>query len=362
MQELDAFILMPDTFDSDSAREDLLLSGKRALLLTLNSKGISFSRTSSDPSLFIKPLHFFWFKSQKLNYLFYPVLFILQQLQIFFLFLSIRLRFRIKTMVINYTYAAWIGAAMRKLGLVKKMIYSSGDWLAGDKTKKGIWSYMGSEVIFPFFDYWSCRWSDITLNCTQAIGEARFLHWGRKISKKEITYQPKLRIKNPNADLNKLRKNIAFLGNVREDSGLEIALQAIGSMRREVDVVFKILGTNVANNNFLNNMIHKYNADKYIALFGFVERSKFGEVLDDCFCGINLILSQDSYTSKTLPSKIFDYLQFLMPVIVTKNVGPVVEIIKMHKLGLVIEPTEEQFLEAADEKSMGISEISHATE
>ena len=38
-----------------------------------------------------------------------------------------------------------------------------------------------------------------------------------------------------------------------------------------------------------------------------------------------------------------------MPVIVTKNVGPVVEIIKMHKLGLVIEPTKEHFLEAANE-------------
>ena len=62
----------------------------------------------------------------------------------------------------------------------------------------------------------------------------------------------------------------------------------------------------------------------------------------DCFCGVNLITSRTSYSSMTVPAKICDYLQYLLPPLVTPNLGYYAHIISENQLGLVVEPLKDE--------------------
>ena len=59
-----------------------------------------------------------------------------------------------------------------------------------------------------------------------------------------------------------------------------------------------------------------------------------------------IITTTNNYSAYTIPGKIIHYLQYLLPVIVTKGSGPIVSSIKKNEMGLVIEPLEEEFIKA----------------
>ena len=56
----------------------------------------------------------------------------------------------------------------------------------------------------------------------------------------------------------------------------------------------------------------------------------------DCFCGINLITSTESYSSFAVPGKFIHYLQMQIPILASKNNG-FVDVLEKNKLGIVIE-------------------------
>lgn len=100
-------------------------------------------------------------------------------------------------------------------------------------------------------------------------------------------------------------------------------------------------------------MLAKSNGvEERVDFLGFIEREQFKEVLADCFCGINVLTSAYSYSIKAMPSKIFDYLQYSLPVIVSKNLGPLVKVIEKHKLGIVINPNRDEFIKAVEKLSL----------
>jgi hypothetical protein len=134
--------------------------------------------------------------------------------------------------------------------------------------------------------------ADKVLNYT-----AKQLYARRLYSKKELLYLPRLKLKSiPKSP----RYVPVFIGEVRTDSGLELI--------PEVRIVhYKI-------------------------------REELPDLLNDALCGVNLVTQPNSCTRYTISSKIIDYLQHGLPVIVTHNVGEIVQDIKAYKLGFVINP------------------------
>jgi len=60
--------------------------------------------------------------------------------------------------------------------------------------------------------------------------------------------------------------------------------------------------------------------------------------MKDCFCGINLTTSSQSYSSYAVPGKFIQYLQMKIPILASQNNG-IVDVIKENNLGVIIEPS-----------------------
>jgi hypothetical protein len=215
---------------------------------------------------------------------------------VFFLLLYYCLRYRPRVLIVENTYdMAFIGI-VRRLGLVKHLVYLCGDWLLNP--------------FFPFLDFLACKYSDIVWDSSERIKEARFCCWNRSICKKEFIYKLGLEKKQVNPGF---KNKVLFMGEARKDSGIDVALA---------------------------NKLYK------VKVLPFTKREDFKKEFSDCFCGINLITSKRNYSGWSFPSKILEYLQHRLPVIITEGCGDAPEIIRKNKLGLVIKPTVYEFEEA----------------
>lgn len=345
---IDVLAYKVETFDNDVIREDLLASSRRLLYLVFNKDGIYADYAPAGVNLRSLRISFTKLNNPRLGYLFYPVFFFIDHLRIFIYFLKIICRFEVKTVVVENTYVAFLVGLLRRMRFFKKMLYFPGDWLAGQKGKQGLWSYLGNNVVFPFFDYWACRFSDMTVNHTRTMMQERRDFWGKGVSRKEVVFQPRLIIK---VDIQPVQMNrkIIFLGKVRPDSGLDIALQALKAIREKLDVTMKIIYANSSAQDYLKKIIEAQRLGNVVEMVSFVDRHQFAKELSEGFCGINLLTFQDSYSSKTLPAKIFDYLQYLLPIIATSNIGSLSNVIKVRQLGIIIEPDTQSFTMAVEE-------------
>jgi glycosyltransferase involved in cell wall biosynthesis len=335
-----------ESFDSECFKEDLVNYAPNSILLLFNANGVWVAYKPEN--LEIKGLRvlFLRCKNGQLSRVLLPFEFFVNNLKILMMFFSFCLKYRVNIILIENTVVAGMMGILRRLNIVKKMIYVPGDWLC-DKNKKGL-SYMGANILFPLFDYLSCRFSDSTLNCTDAIIEARHDYWRKKtISRSEKLYKSRLTVKGK--FLQSSGNKVVFLGNVRDDSGLDLAIKGLGILRQNLDIGLKIIGEYNERHVFLRNLAREYGLKDKIEFMGFLKREAFGGALSDCFCGINLISSEGSYTSKTLPAKVMDFIQYVLPVVVTENTGYVAEIIKKHRIGIVIRPDERQFAQALRE-------------
>ncbi len=345
-KEIDVLTYKVDSFDTDCFQEDIMSFSSRSIIFLFNNNKIWMAYKPEDIVLKKEKMVFFKLRQLKINYYIYPLIFFIDHFNIAVFFLRILIGYRVKTIVVENTYAAVIFGLFRKMGLCKKMVYLPGDWLQGCNAKGGIWNKLGSNVVFPLFDYLACKFSDVTLNCTEFIQQSRRKFWGRVITNKESVFQSRFKIKAEPVEHDEDSKKILFMGTIRRDSGIELLIESLKDIRKEFDVSLKIFGTINPQYEYLRELAKEYNVDTYIEFMGFIERENFKKVMSDCFCGVNLLTSTNSYTTKTLPSKLFDYLQYLLPVIVTENMGPMCDVISEHKLGVVVKPREDNLVKA----------------
>ena len=334
-----------DSFDNDVLKNDVLKAYPDSIILVFNRKGIF---TDFSPPKFGLKRPFLGFLGPRIHFLrpfLSPMALFIDHVRIFSFLLWLSILYRPRVFIIENTFVAALAGILRRIGLAGYMIYIPGDWLAGGQVRKGFSSRLFSNVAFPLFDYLACRLADLTLNCTQAISEARRKFWGRKIAPESL-FQNRLEIKAKSWENNKLRQNIAFLGSIRPESGLEIALKALQMIRKEIDAKLKFIGVDETAFNNLKRQAAEWGVDGFLTREGFVERQQLAEVLKDCFCGINLITIPATYTSRTLPAKVIDYLQYLLPVIATSHIGEIAQVIRDKGIGLIIEPEPDSFINA----------------
>lgn len=346
MNKLDILVFKQYSSDTDSFIEDIIDYNSNSIILIFDFDKIMVRYKPSNINFKKNTISFFKTKSYKVNYYISPFLFLITMVQFLKLFLFICCKYRPKVFWIENAFAAVIVGLLRKCHLCGKSIYLPGDWVVNPKNKKKFFSYIANNLVFPIADYAACKLNDVVLNHTEKIAEARYKFWGKKIAKKEKLYLYQPRIKISNISLNKMNKNICFIGQMRKESGLNLAIKALSKIRQHQDISLIIIGPKTQYYEYFRRLSKQYHVEPYVKFLGFVETDRFINILSDCFCGINILTVKDTYSFYTIPGKIMHYIQYLTPVITTEGVGYFSSVVKDNELGLVIESSETEFINA----------------
>ncbi|MDP2943887.1 MAG: glycosyltransferase [Candidatus Omnitrophota bacterium] len=348
MDKIAILVFRIDSADAGDFQEELCAYSKNSLLLLFDSRRIIVKYHKEGIRFKKNTFRFYRGKNKKLNYLFAPFLLLLDNFLMIKIFSSIFLKYRPRICWMENLYVAVFIVFLKKLNLFKtRLIYLPNDWLVNPSYKR-IWSYFGNNFIYPFLDYVACRFSDEVIYCDQKLAQARYNFWARKLAKKEKSFSqinfPGLKIKANNSDT--VKNAICFLGDMRMDSGLDLAIKSLSYLSNDYNIILKIIGPIKYNYDYFEKLTKKYKVEKYVEFVGFVEVEHLTEVLSGCFCGINVLTSINSYSNYAIPGKQIHYLQFLLPILTTENAGTLVPLIKEKGLGLVINPKQLDFNEA----------------
>ena len=108
-------------------------------------------------------------------------------------------------------------------------------------------------------------------------------------------------------------------------------------------------------------MINPFGLEAFLECAGVCDRAAFETLFSDCYCGVNLVADPNSYSSRVIPAKVWDYLQYLLPVLVTAYVGPTAETIRERRIGLVTAPDTDAvasaLIELFEERSACVQNI-----
>jgi hypothetical protein len=277
--QLDIIVFKRESFNSDTLKRDVERYSDSTKFILFDAKEVKG---------YFKFLRF----PGRLYYWLYPIAFLYDNFMIFSLFLYLCIRYKVSVIHME-TYSAFSVGLLRKLGLCKKLIYVTTDWFVLDPCK-GFWNKIGNKI-FKFLDYLAWKNSDIVLNTSDAQINMR-----GKFSNKEIRYYHKLELKHLPVSP---RYQPIFLGEAKKDSGLEL--------------------------------IPNIHAIKYKS------REELPELLENALCGMNVITQPNSCTKFSLSSKIMDYLQHGLPIIVTLYAGDIVWDVITQGIGYVVPPTKD---------------------
>lgn len=347
---VDILVLKMYSYDTAFFNSNILDSYKNPLIINFNFDKIWVEHKPANVSLKHESLPFC---KLKMPYLHSNALLFFETLINFFIYLKITiipiLKYRPKIVLVEHTYVAVVTGFFARMGICQKGIYAAGDWLASDKNKKKVLSYVHSKIVFPFLDFLACQLNDLVINYTPQIAAARYGFWGRNVARNEKSYAYKPKIAIGQDFINTTGNKICFIGNVREDSGLDVVISALASIRKKHDISVAVIGKASSLNDRLIKLSEKIGVSQFVHFMGFIETDKFQEVISDCFCGINILQNVDSYSACTIPGKFFHYLQYLLPVVTTEGGGPFIAIIRKYGLGIVINHSEEEFVCAVAE-------------
>lgn len=331
-------------FHSSSAEvyvESVRAFSNDVIVCFFNQKKIWIEHTSINSKQF--SFSFIDFKTAILNYLLSPIILLFKCMTIFFVLCYLCMKYRVETVIVESVYGALLGGLVKKMHLTGKGVYLAGDWLVAAKGQ-GLLSYLANQFIFPLVDYCACKLNDTTLNLTETIGVEREKYWKRKITPQEKTITLPLRMRSPIRTSYDNCKTIFFLGYMRNDSGLDIAIKSLPELRKYEDFKLLVVGPYSWSYKYFYNVAKAFNIEQFVSFAGFIKREELATITKDCFCGINLITDPRSYSKYTLTAKSVDYLQYLLPVIVSPYIGVYINIISQYDLGLIIQPTQEEFV------------------
>ncbi|MDO8638259.1 MAG: glycosyltransferase [Candidatus Daviesbacteria bacterium] len=229
------------------------------------------------------------------------------------------------------------GLILRKMGVVKKVIYQSVDYYSiRFKNKFFNWLYFQ-------MDKFCVKFCDETWNVSSMMAPAREKQMGMdmKIFNRQYTVPGGIWFyKTKRLVFTKInRKKIVYRGMLLEFMGIDLAIRAMPLLLKKIpDLKFEIIGTGEEENN-LKNLAFSLGVSKNVLFHGFVkERADVERLLSDAAVGIatfNPNMPVDRVKNSD-PGKIKDYMLLGMPVITTDTNTYSKEFIK-NECGLVVD-------------------------
>ena len=324
-----------DSFDKNLFTQDILSYNKNSMMFFYDFQGIHLENKPDHVKWFPTTIKFPWLKNGTRFNLLLPFLWIIFFGTFLLLSVIICVVYRPKVCLTESPWVGMVFGVARKINLCKTFIYCTGDWLA-NQSDKGFLSRLANDYLFVFTDYIAITTCDLADSYSKLCNEARERHWGRKLAKNIYhRYPPPIHIYTK--AISPKKNKICFLGQVRKDSGLDLILPLLPALHRDIGAKLKIIGPSTIERTRLEATVKSLGLEPFVELYGFLPLDELEEVMKDCFCGINLITNDKSYSSFALPGKFIQYLQMKIPILATQNNG-IVDVIIENNLGVIIEP------------------------
>lgn len=344
-KRIDLLAVKFDAWDRNAFLEEAVSYSKNSMIFFFDFDKYCLEYKPENINFIRKVIKYVKFKNVWLNHAANPIFGLINIAIFMFLFGFLCLRYRPKVCWMDNTWPAVVTGLMKKLGICDYSIYTPSDWLVNNHKQNPI-RYLANNVLWSTMDYLACRLNDNVLNLTREIGEARYKYWGRKVARREGIDFRHIKIKGDS--INRNRNKICFLGRVQDDSGLDVVISTMREIWEEHGIMLKIVGPARPAFEKLKEVVKAYDAQEFVEISGFVEADKLYEFMSDCFCGIHLINSTNSHTIYTISGKLIQYIQLLMPVIVTKNIGPFHKLIQQYEIGKVIKPLRDEICSSVE--------------
>ena len=322
-----------DSFDKDSFTQDALSYSENCMLLYFDFYEMRVEHKPDHikrfPSLIKLPLP----KNKFILKAFFPIWWLLLFSTFMFVFGYLCLRYKPKVCWTEITWVGMVFGLAKKFGLCENFIYCTGDWLAHQKNSSFL-SRLSNDYIFVYTDYIAATHCDLLISYSIKCGQARESYWGKKLSSNHYNrYPPPIQICKTAVD--KKATEICFLGQVRDDSGLDKFIPLLESLNKMYGIRLKIIGPPSAYRDRIEKIIYELNCEHLVDLYGWLPQNELLNVMQNCFCGINLLVNS-TYALYAIPGKIIQYLQMQIPVLITDNSG-VSETVQKNKLGIIID-------------------------
>ena len=341
-KRLEFVSLKMDSFDKKFFTQDILSYSKDSMMFFYDFNSIHLEYKPDHVKWFPTTIKFPWLKNKTILNLLLPFLWVIFFGTFLLLSTTICILYRPKVCLTENIWAGAVFGIARKVGLCKTFICCSGDWLA-NQSNKGVLSRLANNYLFVFMDYIAITTCDLVNSYSILCNEARERHWGRKLTKNiHNRYPPPINLYPSVIAPN--RSNICFLGQVRNDSGLNLILPLLTELHSDIGAKLKIIGPDsTVERGHIEESIKKLGLEYLVELYEFLPLDELEEIMKDCFCGINLITNAESYSSLAIPGKFIQYLQMKMPILATKNNG-LVNVIEKNKLGIITDTSKNMLL------------------
>jgi len=350
MKRCDLLAFKIESSDTEGFLEDAVAYSDNSVLLVYGFDRITVRHLPPELRGRERSYAFFKTASPRLNYYLSPLTFVVNIALFAWVLTNFCVRLRPRACWMENTFAAVIAGFLRRCGFCQKAIHIPGDWLVND-SYKGLFSRIANNFIFPAADYLACRLCDSVLDHSYKITQARLEFWKYPVPRQVGLYEYRPRVKVADTDrlLSAHVRTMAFVGQIRPDSGLNIVLDALRRLWKHHNIRLTVVGPATHEYARFREAVRTMGLEEAVTFAGFLDIHDLPEVLSGCFCGINLLTSASSYSSFTMPGKMMHYIQNLLPMIVSPGIGAFAEVVAERKIGRVIDPGCEAFESAVED-------------
>lgn len=236
-----------------------------------------------------------------------------------------------------------IGIILKKLGIVKKVVYYAQDWFP-DSEKVSVVAFV-SIRLSHLLDRICVNFSDVTWNYTKKIVEARLQRWKvpGDVKRWDTIMFPLFAPRNQSLLKKKFQgkpKSVCYVSSIiGKNTGLDLAIRTISNLKEKgIHITLEVIGL-FASKSILFDLVKiskDYNVSSQVRFHGWVDSNDLINILQRCICGLALFSGENkNYSNYAIPTKVIEYLENALPVVITEG-NPMAEEIAKYKAGIVI--------------------------
>lgn len=236
---------------------------------------------------------------------------------------------------------ATIGIILKKLGLVKTVIYYTIDYVP---------KRFNNELINAFYhkmDNFSVKYSDYVWNLSSVMVKEREKKGiSSKYRSKQLVVPIGTDTVKRNSSVKTQKYHVAHMGHLLKKQGVQLVIDAIPLIIKKVPAFhLEIIGGGEHEDN-LKAQVKKMKIDKYVTFHGFIKNHEDVEkLLMECEFGVAPYTDEpDNYVKYTDPGKVKAYLAAGLPVVITK-VPDVYRYLENKNCGIAVEYKKEDLAE-----------------
>lgn len=241
-------------------------------------------------------------------------------------------------------FNASVGIFLRKIGLVKKTIFWTIDYIPNRFSNKFMNSFYHS------LDTYCVKNSDMVWNLSQVmVVEREKKGISKKYRSKQIVVPMGTEGNITSVPFGKIKRVTAVhMGHLIPKQGVQLIIESMPNIIKKVPKFhLEIIGSGSYEEE-LRELAKKYNVSKYITWHGFVkDHSQVEKMLSYCAFGLApYVNTKDNYIQYTDPGKVKAYLASGLPIIITKMTQIASEIDKRN-CGKAIRYNKNEFIAAS---------------